>query len=342
MYKYQFRQFDLHEKAYGTIKNVIKRFENPYFMIFPYGNCGKIVRKILEEEFGITPKFIVDSNVDKHTGEEIVTFDQIDVDAFIKGGGIVLLSSNSEFYYVELRNIVGQKFPIGNVVDVYSPSMYFNEEVFFEDSVFDKSDGAYSRAALLESCSKEIYANGVKGDLAECGVYQGDFTVLMNTLFPDRKIFLFDTFSGFDERDKTERELKESGKLIERTGGFVNTSEKVALSKLPWKKNVSVKKGYFPDTAIGDLEVENARFALVSLDMDLYKPMKAGLDYFWDKMSPGGFILVDEARCQGMPGARRALIDFCREKKAAYSIMDYRYDRLEFNNAVAVVQKPLE
>ena len=342
MYRYKMKGYNLREKAYRVLKNVITSNDDASFMIFPYGVCGKIVKSVLEDEFRISPKYIVDNSVDNTADAGVITFDAVDMDDFFSNGGKVLLSSVSDYYYIELRNILERITPLNQIIDVFSPSMFFDKDIFFEESAFDRSDGAYARAALLESCAKEIYCNHIEGHIAECGVYQGDFSALMNIMFPDRKLYLFDTFSGFDERDKTEKELDESGDCIDWTGGFVNTSEKVAVSKMAWKNNIIVKKGYFPETAIGDNEVESAIFSLVSLDMDLYKPMKSGLDFFWDRLSPGGFILVDEARCKGMPRAREALLDFCHEKKTSYSIMDYKYDVREFNNAVAVVSKPYE
>jgi len=32
-------------------------------------------------------------------------------------------------------------------------------------------------------------------------VYKGDFARLINEALPDRKLYLFDTFEGFDDRD---------------------------------------------------------------------------------------------------------------------------------------------
>ena len=42
---------------------------------------------------------------------------------------------------------------------------------------------------------------GDKGECAEAGVFEGDFAKWINQYFPDRKLYLFDTFEGFDMRD---------------------------------------------------------------------------------------------------------------------------------------------
>lgn len=46
-----------------------------------------------------------------------------------------------------------------------------------------------------------IFANNIKGNVAEAGVFQGDFSSVINSVFHPRKLYLFDTFEGFDEKD---------------------------------------------------------------------------------------------------------------------------------------------
>jgi hypothetical protein len=62
------------------------------------------------------------------------------------------------------------------------------------------------RCAFLELCSREIHRIGVPGDIAEVGVGEGGTAFLLNHHFADRKLLLFDTFTGFDARDLTRNE----------------------------------------------------------------------------------------------------------------------------------------
>lgn len=57
------------------------------------------------------------------------------------------------------------------------------------------------RLSSLELVANEIYKNNIKGNVAELGVFRGDFAKFINLSFPDRKLYLFDTFEGFDEKD---------------------------------------------------------------------------------------------------------------------------------------------
>ena len=71
--------------------------------------------------------------------------------------------------------------------------------------------------------AEQINALGVPGDVAELGVYRGDFAVLLNLAFSERRLHLFDTFDGFDERDiAAERENSYSGA---KAGDFGDTAK---------------------------------------------------------------------------------------------------------------------
>jgi O-methyltransferase len=84
------------------------------------------------------------------------------------------------------------------------PSIDTNRQNF----VFEND---YIRASTLELIANEIYDKNIGGSVAELGVYRGDFAKIINIAFPDRKLYLFDTFEGFDKRDiKTELENKYS------------------------------------------------------------------------------------------------------------------------------------
>ena len=56
------------------------------------------------------------------------------------------------------------------------------------------------------------------------------------------------------------------------------------------------------------------RFALVHLDADLYEPTKAGLEYFYDKLEPGGFLILHDYGSPHWPGVLRAAQEFFANK----------------------------
>ena len=57
------------------------------------------------------------------------------------------------------------------------------------------------RISFLKDLAIYIREMNIKGCVAECGVYMGDFSYYINKYFPKRKMYLFDTFEGFEIKD---------------------------------------------------------------------------------------------------------------------------------------------
>ena len=165
----------------------------------------------------------------------------------------------------------------------------------------------YIRFSSLELVSKEIYNRKIPGNVAELGVYRGDFASKINIAFPDRKLYLFDTFEGFAKKD-IETEQKESFSKMQ-SNDFSDTSVSLVLKKMTHAENCIIKKGFFPETADG---VEDT-FAFVSIDCDLYDPILSGLRFFWERLSVGGYIFVHEYNQTEYLGSNAAVNQFIKE-----------------------------
>lgn len=155
----------------------------------------------------------------------------------------------------------------------------------------------YVRLKTLEAICRELAE--VSGDVAELGVFRGAFARCMNALLPERKLYLFDSFEGFSP--------EETSGLGE---GFLEAHRDTAIERvlaaLPHPERAVICAGYFPASAEG-LE---ARFALVSLDVDLEESTLAGLRWFLPRMNPGGFLLLHDYNNPARPGVRAALRRF--------------------------------
>jgi O-methyltransferase len=169
----------------------------------------------------------------------------------------------------------------------------------------------YIRSSSLELIANEIYNKNIAGSVAELGVYRGEFAKKINKAFPDRKLYLFDTFEGFDRRDiKTEIE----NNFSRGTQNFSKTSIELVLEKMENKANCIVKKGFFPETAEG----VNNTFSFVSIDCDLYEPIYKGLHFFYERLNHGGYIMLHDYNNKGYNGVKAALRKFSEEKNASY------------------------
>lgn len=169
-----------------------------------------------------------------------------------------------------------------------------------------------SRILFLKRFAERVYKEGIKGAVAEAGVFRGEFAKQINKFFPDRNCYLFDTFEGFDERDY---QFEEQKSMIFDVDHFKETSEMVVLAKMPNKENVFIIKGYFPES-IGFLQDD--KFAFVNLDMDLYQPTLEGLRYFYPRMDESGIILIHDYFSEVFPNVEMAIDDF--EKEIGYKL----------------------
>jgi O-methyltransferase len=125
---------------------------------------------------------------------------------------------------------------------------------------------------------------------------------------------LFDTFEGFDKRDESED--RERG-FISEVDNFSDTSVNLVLKKMRHPENCIVKKGFFPETAAGLSE----KYAFVSIDCDLYKPILAGLEYFWEHLENGGYIFVHDYQNSAYSGVKAAVREFCGRNNIPYFLM---------------------
>ncbi|MCM1153902.1 MAG: macrocin-O-methyltransferase [Roseburia sp.] len=131
-----------------------------------------------------------------------------------------------------------------------------------------------ARKLFVKDFSLIINSKNIQGCVAEAGVFQGEFAQIINESFPDRKLYLFDTFEGFDKRDII---YEEENNFSNATAGHLSiTSETLVLNKMKYPEKCIIKKGYFPESAKGIAE----SFCYVNVDMDLYKPTLEALRFF--------------------------------------------------------------
>ena len=186
----------------------------------------------------------------------------------------------------------------------------------------------FTRAATFFFVAREIEEKKLPGSVAELGVYKGQFAALMNRCFPTRKIYLFDTFEGFDRKEFESD--KEHGLTKPEYWQEFNSTVDEVMSKMKYPDNVVVQKGYFPDTAA---DVDDA-FVFVSLDADLYQPIYNGLCFFYPRLVKGGYIFVHDYNQPEFRGVKKAVQRFCAENEQVV------YVPIGDEGGTAVIPKP--
>jgi O-methyltransferase len=135
-------------------------------------------------------------------------------------------------------------------------------------------DGVRFRTLALALAT--IEREGIEGSFAEVGVYRGTTSAFLHLCAPSRTLYLFDSFSGFQD------------------GGdqrFRDTNITLVRKRVGGSNNVHIRPGFFPATAVG-LEAE--RFALVLLDVDKHDATLAGLDFFYARLVRGGYCFLHD------------------------------------------------
>jgi len=145
----------------------------------------------------------------------------------------------------------------------------------------------------------------VPGAFAELGVYKGESARVIHHMDPDRRFHLFDTFEGFHNQDLA---VERGEAATYTTSNFADTSLQKVLETIEGNDNIILHPGYFPGSA---LKVIHEKFALVNIDADLYNPTKAGLEFFYPRLSPGGTILIHDYNFK-WEGVLKSVGDFCK------------------------------
>ena len=208
------------------------------------------------------------------------------------------LFDDSQYNLIQMGTLMGLK-EIQEQLIQNNISLIKLEKTYVEISVS-------ARIFFLKRLTERFEKEGLKGSVAEAGVFRGEFAKEINRYFPKSKLYLFECFSGFDERDY-QFETKDS--LIQDVNHFAETTEEIVLNKMMYKENVEIKKGFFPES-INGLEDD---FIFVSLDMDLYKPTLEGLRYFYPRMIKGGVFLIHDYFSDAYPNIEKSVSDYEEE-----------------------------
>jgi hypothetical protein len=165
---------------------------------------------------------------------------------------------------------------------------------------------AYRRGAIAEGYEPKYFwrshvalwcasvALRLGGDFVECGVCRGMLSSsIMNYLDwnrIDRRFFLFDTFTGVDETQVTDEEIR-GGSLANLREMYKEDLYDNAVRNFAEFKNVHIVRGSVP-SSLQTVEIDDV--AYLSIDMNNTTPEIAAADYFWPKLKPGAPILLDD------------------------------------------------
>jgi hypothetical protein len=163
----------------------------------------------------------------------------------------------------------------------------------------------------LRCLCEYVIVHGVPGDFIETGVWRGGASIMMRAVLKayrvtDRTVWLADSFAGLPPPDVA--------RYPADLGDNLHTAPELAISMETVQANferydlldaqVRFLKGWFRDTLhVAPIE----RLAILRLDGDMYESTMDALTALYDKVSPGGFVIIDDYI---LPGCRKAIGDF--------------------------------
>ena len=168
------------------------------------------------------------------------------------------------------------------------------------------------RLENVEFCVNEVLKNNIEGDFIETGVWKGGTCIFVAALFKvyeatDRKVWVADSFQGLPEPDVE--------KYPDDEGDDLYTIEQLRVSldqvKDNFKRfnvlddNVQFLKGWFKDT-LPTAPID--KLSIIRLDGDMYESTMDGLVNLYHKLSPGGFIIIDDYGA--IEACKKAVHDF--------------------------------
>lgn len=235
---------------------------------------------------------------------------------------------------------------------------------FMETWEFGAVGIADPNSSTLKRYFELVYTTrDTKGDIAEFGVSTGKSLIttslISRKLDTNKKIYGFDTFTGFpgySENDSfnlfeklfrqgeiTEDHFRKieknkeyvltrgastNPKDISNSGNFENTSLELVNSKIQHfglDKRIKLIQGDFTKNL--ELKISDLFFSLVLIDSDLFESYDRILPTIWERLSPGGYIYLDEYYSLKFPGPRIAVNSFVTKTKCELIRLD---DWLDF------------
>lgn len=172
------------------------------------------------------------------------------------------------------------------------------------------------RMRNLRELTERAIREAVPGDLIETGVWRGGACIYMRAILEahgvtDRTVWVADSFAGLPPpdpdrypRDKGDKHFQNANLSI----GRAQVEEHFRRYGL-LDGQVKFLEGWFKDTLPG-APIE--RLAVLRLDGDMYESTWDGLANLYDKVSPGGFVIVDDFGA--VPACAEAVRDFLGER----------------------------
>lgn len=167
----------------------------------------------------------------------------------------------------------------------------------------------------LHQCIRTLVRDQVPGDLVETGTWRGGASIFMRGVLAayedtGRTVWVADSFQGLPPPDESRYPADRGDRHheVDYLAVPLNTVKANFAKYGLLDDQVRFLPGWFRETLPG---APIDRIALLRLDGDMYESTWDALNALMPKMSPGGFVVVDDYRA--VPACRQATDDYRAE-----------------------------
>jgi O-methyltransferase len=163
----------------------------------------------------------------------------------------------------------------------------------------------------------------IEGDFVECGTFKGDMAFVIATILgnrlEDRTFRLFDSFEGFSPALARPDDYPDNPGFIEFANGIYGQDglHGFVSDRFHAMRHVKVIKGFLPESLDGETP---DRIAFLHLDLNSSRAEIACLELLFDRMSPGGVVVLDDYGWKAFRPQKLAEDGFFRER--GYSVLE--------------------
>lgn len=164
----------------------------------------------------------------------------------------------------------------------------------------------------VRELAQRVIDERIPGDFVETGVWRGGCCILMRGVLAanaiqDRKVYAVDSFDGLPP-PKSHAFPHDEGLDLHLFRQLAVSLEQVKANLASYgllDDQVIFVKGLFQETLPS---LDAGPFALIRLDGDLYESTYVVLHALYPKLSPGGFVIIDDYG--GVPACQAAVSDY--------------------------------
>lgn len=175
--------------------------------------------------------------------------------------------------------------------------------------------------ALLRAV-QYVHTHGIPGDFVELGVWRGGSSMAAALMFrrlqDQRTLWLYDTYEGMSEPTDLDRKTRTGAEPArakwDRTrigdgsdwcrASLDDVQANMASTKY-WPPRIITVKGKAEDTVAHQ---KPDQVCILRIDTDWHAPTKAAMEHLYDRLSPGGVLILDDYG--SWEGAKVAVDDY--------------------------------